>query len=288
MFNIIYCYYISIFDIVIFSWCKTQKYVYAPTGNKNDFFFSNYSDISFGITAFWLCNIWLSNNLNPRSLFDSRWDIASRTEIIWKPIQSHCIRKYWEVPCWNVEIRSQLDGPFFPSFPWIRRGIWGVRVTLCVSLWASKYTHYMIIKAICPSQRLSQTLLTSSLLLTHIKFYCNFCKRSKLLYFGGISIRASVTFSRTWTKWDFLWHKQFSSGNESSFISLTFSVMPEAIRASFAFRAQRKAPFRVTTGMEMGFTTGNGEMNSRVRGMGSLRHTLNIRAEQDNGRATSD
>lgn len=58
----------------------------------------------------------------------------------------------------------------------------------------------MIIKAICPSQRLSQTLLMSDLLLTHIKFYCNFCKLSKLLYFGGISIRASVTFSCTWTK----------------------------------------------------------------------------------------
>lgn len=86
----------------------------------------------------------------------------------------------------------------------------------------------------------------------------------------------------------FLWHKQFSSGNESSFISLIFPVRPEAIRVRFAFRAHRKAPFSVMTGIEMGFTTGNGEMNFRARGMGSLRHTLNIRAKQDNSRATSD
>lgn len=44
----------------------------------------------------------------------------------------------------------------------------------------------------------------------------------------------------------------------------------------FAFRAHRKAPFSVMTGIEMGFTTGNGEMNFRARGMGSLRHTLLI------------
>lgn len=126
----------------------------------------------------------------------------------------------------------------------------------------------------------------SNLLLAPIKCYCNFCKVSKLLHFQGILIRACVTFSCTFCT--FLWHKLFSSGNDSSFISLTFSVRPEAIRTRFAFRAHGKAHFSVTTGMEMGFTTGNGEMNSCARGMGSLRYTLNIRAKQDNGIATSD
>lgn len=92
----------------------------------------------------------------------------------------------------------------FPSFPWIWWAIWGIWVqrgkTLSGSLWASKYTHYMITKAICLPRRLSQTLLMSNLLLTPIKCYCNFCKVSKLLYFEGILIRSSVTFSCIWAK----------------------------------------------------------------------------------------
>ncbi len=209
-------------------------------------------------------------------------------------LKTHSIALYLQVLRGSLLKRGNKISAGRSLFPVISLNmaeIWDVRVTLCVSLWTSKYTHYMIIKAIHPPPKaLANTFNVQPpiLLLTHITFYCNFCKIFNLLYFGGISIRASVTFSHTWTK-----NETFSGINnleagKSPFISLTFSVRPAAIRVSFAFRAQHKAPLSVTNWMEMGFSTGNGEMNSRVRGMGSLHHTLNIRAEQDNGRATSD
>lgn len=67
----------------------------------------------------------------------------------------------------------------FPVISLNMAGIWDVRVTLCVSLWTSKYTHYMIIKAIYPPPKAlanNFNIQPPILLLTHIKFYCNFCK----------------------------------------------------------------------------------------------------------------
>lgn len=51
---------------------------------------------------------------------------------------------------------------------------------------------------------------------------------------------------------------------------------------------KKSPPFSVSAGIEMEFTTGNSEMNSSVRAIGSLRNTLNIEAKKDNAGATSD
>ncbi len=164
-------------------------------------------------------------------------------------LKTHSIALYLQVLRGSLLKRGNkisAGRSLFPVISLNMAGIWDVRVTLCVSLWTSKYTHYMIIKAIHPPPKALANAFNVQppiLLLTHITFYCNFCKLSNLLYFGGISIRASVTFSHTWTKNEtFSGINNLEAGKSPPFISLTFSVRPAAIRVSFAFRAQHKAP----------------------------------------------
>lgn len=85
--------------------------------------------------------------------------------------------------------------------------------------------------------------------------------------------------------------KNLAACTNPVFISLTFLSAHGQHEASFAFgacRQKKRVAFSVSAGIEMGFTTGNSEMNSSVRAIGSLQHTPNIGAKKDNARATSD